>query len=211
VVCELIYVRVLFLAAVFVVRVRRSWFCFCFFRVVGLLVRTLYSSRNNQIRKANFTTTNQLPTTNQHQPNPFKMNQQYYSINPGTFDNIEVWKFRDLQTLCKSLKIKANGTRDELIERLTYWHRCSRNAGNGSCGNFACVGVNIFSPTQPEKCNVSPRLLTPLRKKSRASGETPRSILKSGRKSARKSVSKLTFSPYNEVRVIPDRHSAEYR
>lgn len=140
------------------------------------------------------------------------MNQQYYSINPGTFDNIEVWKYKDLQTLCKSLKINAKGSRPELIERLTYWHRCSRNAGYGSCGNFACVGVNVFSPTQPEKCNVSPRLLTPLRKKRPSiHGDTPKSILKSGRKSARKSVSKLMFSPYNEVRVIPDRFSsAEY-
>ena len=141
------------------------------------------------------------------------MSQQYYSINPGTFDNMEVWKFRDLQTLCKSLKINAKGNRDELIERLTYWHRCSRNAGYGSCGNFACVGVNVFSPTQPEKCNVSPRLLTPLRRKRPSFGNTPKSILKSGGRSAHKvtkSASKLMFSPYNEVRVIPDRFSAEY-
>ncbi len=146
------------------------------------------------------------------------MSQQYYSINPGTFDNMEVWKFRDLQTLCKSLKINAKGTREELIERLTYWHRCSRNAGYGSCGNFACVGVNVFSPTQPDKCNVSPRLLTPLRQKCNQ-GRTPRSILKSGggggggggadsARSNRKSISKLMFSPYNEVRVIPDRFSS---
>lgn len=142
------------------------------------------------------------------------MSQQYYSINPGTFDNMEVWKFRDLQTLCKSLKINAKGTRDQLIERLNYWHRCSRNAGYGSCGNFACVGVNVFSPTQPDKCNVSPRLLTPLRKKSVRRGATPRSILKSGgsamKSGCKKSVSKLMFSPYNEVRVIPDRFSSEY-
>jgi hypothetical protein len=144
------------------------------------------------------------------------MSQQYYSINPGTFDNMEVWKFRDLQTLCKSLKINGKGTREELIERLTYWHRCSRNAGYGSCGNFACVGVNVFSPTQPEKCNVSPRLLTPLRRsnhKSRSDDvdSPPKSILKSGKsKSERKSVSKLMFSPYNEVRVIPDRFSTEW-
>ena len=106
--------------------------------------------------------------------------------------------------------LNAKGTRNELIERLTYWHRCSRNAGYGSCGNFACVGVNVFSPTQPEKCNVSPRLLTPLRaNKSKSRGQTPKSILKSGKKSARKSVSKLMFSPYNEVRVIPDRFSAK--
>ncbi len=142
------------------------------------------------------------------------MSQQYYSINPGTFDNMELWKFRDLQALCKSLKINGKGTREELIERLTYWHRCSRNAGYGSCGNFACVGVNVFSPTQPEKCNVSPRLLTPLRSnhKSRLNMDSPpKSILKSGKsKSERKSVSKLMFSPYNEVRVIPDRFSTEW-
>jgi hypothetical protein len=158
----------------------------------------------------------------------------YYSIQPATLSVPSLWKYRDLQKLCKQLGLSAAGKRDELVERLQAWHVDGRHGDNAECGRFGLIGVNLHSksPNGTYKSKVSPGLLSPFKRRKRerrADGRlaSPRSILKarccplSGLKSPgakapstprpktpstnKKKRARLVFSPYNMVRVISPR------
>jgi hypothetical protein len=49
--------------------------------------------------------------------------ERYIAINPDTFDDKEQWSYRDLQKLCVELKLGGRGSRQELVKKLTAWHR----------------------------------------------------------------------------------------
>ena len=80
------------------------------------------------------------------------MVHSYISLNP---DCLEEYSYRDLQKLCKSLRIKASGKRDQLIGRLKIWHKSGRSWEKAQCGKFHLLGVRVSSPDQ--------HLLSPLK------------------------------------------------
>jgi hypothetical protein len=53
----------------------------------------------------------------------------FISINPSTLDDSSVWSYADLRSLCKAVKLKGNGKRDELVQRLQSWHKLRLTKG----------------------------------------------------------------------------------
>eukprot|EP00941_MAST-03F_sp_MAST-3F-sp1_P001247 g1247.t1 len=165
----------------------------------------------------------------------------YFSLNPGTFSEPDLWAYRDIQKLCKRLGLNAGGKREDLVERLEQWHTDGRHGDTAECGRFGLIGVELHNP-KDKSCKVSPSLLSPFTTKTlsrRADGtlNSPRSILKRRLKakcplSAIKNLNsekgkedsknctpkqekrkrrKLGFSPYNMVRVISPRRPGDCR
>ena len=81
----------------------------------------------------------------------------YYSLNPGLFDSVEHWKYRDLQRLSKTLGLSGGGRRQDVVDRLLSYHRGQR--GSGQAGMFHSVEVKA------NDCGaaINPVLLSPLR------------------------------------------------
>ena len=108
----------------------------------------------------------------------------FITINPSTLDDTNLWSYADLRRLCKEVKIKGNGKRHELVERLQAWNRLRLSEGvaglselasspnerknwlsmNVEGANFALLGQNVVaragSPATTEEAyglqNVSP-------------------------------------------------------
>ena len=158
-------------------------------------------------------------------------NYEYFTINPDTLDDPELWAYADIQGLCKSLKISAKGKRESLIQRLQIWHRKNRSNMQIKSGNFCRMGVRIYSPSRPSECKVAAEFLSPLTRRNRLRNDgTPRkSCLKTPnkRRTARKlnfgfpecdkedtpptrKSANIMFSPYNKVKLIPGRFSKDY-
>lgn len=139
------------------------------------------------------------------------MAPSYFSINPELLD---AWSYREIQRLCKTIGINAKGSKVELLERLKMWNKAGRSWEKAECGRFALVGVRISTPEQ--------QLFSPLKRNRKAR----KSILKRGEvlafselhetktegidrvhstpiQTRPKSKSRLMFSPYNMVTVIP--------
>jgi hypothetical protein len=49
--------------------------------------------------------------------------EEYVALNPDSFHEDDYWTYRDLQKLCMKLSLGGRGTREELITKLTHWHR----------------------------------------------------------------------------------------
>ena len=108
----------------------------------------------------------------------------YLAINPGLFDSVDHWSYRDLQKLAKRINVQASGKREEVVERLKAWHREQRSCGQ--VGQFHAVQVKAT----PEGKAIDPKLLSPLVVNS---ARTPSGILSTGKKSARGSCSERAF------------------
>jgi len=161
-------------------------------------------------------------------------NNEYLVANPDTFQNPEIWTYRDLQKLCVKLSLGGKGSRAELLQKLEAWHRqretdkSQRENGismNVAGNNFSLLEINV----RPTKCKrkrrssiidssrkdigstVSPTLLRPLQ---RINCDTPsKSILKNISNYSENSkdigtnkMAKLTFSPFNGVKLIENRY-----
>jgi len=89
----------------------------------------------------------------------------YYSLNPGLFDSVEHWKYRDLQRLAKTLGLSGGGRRQDVVDRLLSYHREQR--GSGQAGMFHSVEVKA------NDCGaaINPVLLSPLRPERMKSDE----------------------------------------
>ena len=82
--------------------------------------------------------------------------EPYYSLNPGLFDSVEHWKYRDLQKLAKTLGISAGGKREDVVVRLQEYHRERRHSGQA--GMFHSVEVKA----NDGGAAINPALLSPL-------------------------------------------------
>eukprot|EP00964_Phaeocystis_antarctica_P048189 scaffold27889_cov67-Phaeocystis_antarctica.AAC.4 len=82
--------------------------------------------------------------------------EPYYSLNPGLFDSVEHWKYRDLQKLAKTLGISAGGKREDVVVRLQEYHRERRHSGQA--GMFHSVEVKA----NDGGAAINPVLLSPL-------------------------------------------------
>ena len=89
----------------------------------------------------------------------------FITINPATLDDAKLWSYRDLRALCKRVKLKGNGKREELVKRLQAWNRLRVNEGlagvseltgspndkrnwlpmNVEGANFAPLGQNVVA------------------------------------------------------------------
>jgi hypothetical protein len=49
--------------------------------------------------------------------------EEYIALNPDSFAENEYWTYRNLQQLCMKLSLGGRGTKEELIMKLTMWHR----------------------------------------------------------------------------------------
>lgn len=152
-----------------------------------------------------------------HSPTQVAKVPPYLSINPGLFDSVDHWSYRDLQKLAKRLQLPSNGKRAEIVERLQTWHREQR--GVGQPGQFQAVQVRAT----PEGKAISPRLLSPL--VQRQGSERKSGILSSKRIGAdgdgsdRSATAQspaplqqrggVLFSPYNLIRLIPSKEHSE--
>ena len=159
-----------------------------------------------------------------HSPTQVAKVQPYLAINPGLFDSVDHWSYRDLQKLAKRLELPSTGKREEVVERLRHWHREQRTTGQA--GQFHAVQVRAT----PEGKAISPRLLSPLITSAR--GGIPTGILSSSKKSARgekrwstggdsdrssiapspsplQQRTNVLFSPYNMVKLIPSKEHSE--
>ena len=161
-------------------------------------------------------------------------NHEYLAANPDTFQNPDIWSYRDLQKLCVKLCIGGKGSRAELLHKLEVWHR-DRKTDKNRCENDISMNVagNNFSlleiKVRPKTCKrkrrssiidcsskdlgstVSPTLLRPLQRSNCATpsksilknisncSETPKDI-------GVNKMAKLTFSPFNGVKLIENRY-----
>ena len=82
--------------------------------------------------------------------------EPYYSLNPGLFDSVEHWKYRDLQKLAKTLGLSAGGKREDVVLRLQEYHRERRHSGQA--GMFHSVEVKA----NDGGAAINPALLSPL-------------------------------------------------
>ena len=89
----------------------------------------------------------------------------FITINPATLDDTALWSYQDLRSLCKRVKIKGNGKREELVKRLQAWNRLRLSKGvaglselagspndkknwlsmNVEGANFALLGQNVVA------------------------------------------------------------------
>ena len=77
--------------------------------------------------------------------------ESFLTINPYTFSDTSIWVHRDLQKLCKKLGLKANGGRQQLVNRLSVWHRSRdendqclvKDHENNECYAMNTVGNNF--------------------------------------------------------------------
>lgn len=131
----------------------------------------------------------------------------YLSLNAGLFDSTQHWSYNDLRRLAKKLGLSGAGSRAQIVERLSSWHREQRE--HHQAGKFHSVEVRACPDGQP----ISPRLLSPL--VNRASGN---GILNTSRRSSNGSScsplkasgrSNVLFSPYNMVKLIPSKEHSE--
>jgi len=53
--------------------------------------------------------------------------QEYISINPGTLSDPELWSYQDLQKIAKTVGLRANTRREELVNSLIEWNRCRKD------------------------------------------------------------------------------------
>jgi hypothetical protein len=105
------------------------------------------------------------------------------TINPATLDDTNLWSYQDLRALCKRVKLKGNGKRDDLVERLQAWNRLRVNEGvaglselvgspndkknwlsmNVEGANFALLGQNVvpraISPVEQGLENKAPTVM----------------------------------------------------
>ena len=49
--------------------------------------------------------------------------QDFITINPDTLTDSTVWSYRDLQKISRAVGVKANGSRDDLVQKLQTWNR----------------------------------------------------------------------------------------
>jgi hypothetical protein len=49
--------------------------------------------------------------------------EEYIALNPDSFSENDYWTYRNLQQLCMKLSLGGRGTKEELIMKLTMWHR----------------------------------------------------------------------------------------
>ena len=149
-----------------------------------------------------------------HSPDSVARVPPYIAINPALFDSAAHWSYRDLQKLAKRLDLPCTGRREEVVERLRAWHRAQR--ATGQAGQFHAVQVRAT----PEGKAISPRLLSPLQPPSQRSelaqgilrernGATPRASTPNVAPGCSPRSSKILFSPYNMVKLIPSKEHSE--
>lgn len=195
-------------------------------------VGTVYFGRacvhQGQQHSNNMRTASAPASSGAHSPTQVAKVAPYLAINPGLFDSVDHWSYRDLQKLAKRLELPSTGKREEVVERLRAWHREQRTTGQA--GQFHAVQVRAT----PEGKAISPRLLSPLISSARGNG-TPGvlkgGILSSSKKNAYakrasfsgsesdRSVAQspaplgsrggVLFSPYNMVKLIPSKEHSE--
>jgi hypothetical protein len=61
--------------------------------------------------------------------------QQFLTINPDTLVDRNLWSYRDLQKISKSVGIRANSKREKLIRKLQEWHRDRKDGTQTLVGN----------------------------------------------------------------------------
>jgi hypothetical protein len=127
-----------------------------------------------------------------HSPTQVNRVPPYLAINPGLFDSVDHWSYRDLQKLAKRLGLSASGKREDVVERLKTWHREQRTSGQ--VGHFHAVQVRAT----PEGKAISPRLLSPLVQSARGSHHK-RGILSSSKKTS----ARCSFGSDNSVAESP--------
>ena len=49
--------------------------------------------------------------------------ETFLCINPSSFEDTNVWSYRDIQRLCKRVGLVAKGSREDLCYKLEEWHR----------------------------------------------------------------------------------------
>jgi SAP domain len=143
-------------------------------------------------------------------------------LNPGCFDDVNAFKYRDLQQLAKHVGVPANGKRTDLVKRLQKWHRTQFSDirdERDAASNFTLLKVDVISPTSGPK--VEPALLSPLIKKPRKRADgTPVGILTPSKTNRRRAATpgasakkRIKFSCFNGVKIIPDRetHNAMHK
>jgi hypothetical protein len=134
-------------------------------------------------------------TSSAHSPTQVAKVAPYLAINPGLFDSADHWSYRDLQKLAKRLDLPSTGKRDEVVERLRFWHREQRTTGQA--GQFHAVQVRAT----PEGKAISPRLLSPLVSSARR-GPLKSGILSSSKRSAREK--RTSFSGSESDRSVAE-------
>jgi len=170
-----------------------------------------------------------------YSPGEVAQAEPYYSLNPGLFDSVEHWKYRDLQKLAKTLGISAGGKREDVVVRLQEYHRERRHSGQA--GMFHSVEVKA----NDGGAAINPVLLSPLlnckatagapspAKSARAVGKnwemnsprasamprTPKGLTPIGTPTRSplcpRSNGTVLFSPFNMVKLIPAKeHSENY-
>ncbi len=143
---------------------------------------------------------------------PEQAARPYYALNPALFDSEEHWAYRDLQRLAKRLDIPASGKRPELVERLNTWHREMR--ARDQAGKFHAVEVranpggqpinpSLLSPLKPPRQNPQP---SPILSKGKHQADSPRRRLPLAQSPR---TPKLSFSPFNMIKVIPSKEHTE--
>lgn len=64
----------------------------------------------------------------------------FISINPSTLDDPSLWSYADLRSLCKCVKLKGNGKREELVKRLQAWNRLRLSEGVAGLATLQSTG-----------------------------------------------------------------------
>lgn len=137
------------------------------------------------------------------------------------------WDYRSLQKLCRTLGLKQNGTRQNLIQRLQRFHR-ENSSDHFGAGAFANIGVQVYSSPSKRRTRVSKKFLSPcvrratgspiLKRESSFAGEETSCMSPEPRAGGircrssvkrRSSAKRICFSPYNQVRLIPHRHDLQ--
>jgi len=156
--------------------------------------------------------------------------EPYYSLNPGLFDSVEHWKYRDLQKLAKTLGVSAGGKREDVVVRLQEYHRERRHSGQAGMFHSVEVKANdggaainpvLLSPLL--NCKTAPGLASPA-KSARAVGKnweinsprasamprTPKGLATPTRSPlCPRSNGTVLFSPFNMVKLIPAKEHSE--
>ena len=143
----------------------------------------------------------------------------YLTINPSLLDDHN-WSYRDLQTLCKQVNVRASGKRIELVDRLVVWHQQqfddNKRAEQIQGSNFSMLQIKLPNIEQHPMC--SP-LLTKIKYNNvnqsnnnhhvLSSPIPTRSILSAtprlGTEFASTQKKSIQFSVFNSVKLIPAR------
>lgn len=110
--------------------------------------------------------------------------QEYVTINPGTLSDPDLWSYSDLQKIAKTVGLRANSSRDELVRSLDEWNRSRKdgtqtlveNVGEVSVvnldmnvigNNFAILAVKVQAASESTIASpqIAPNLSSPMRKR----------------------------------------------